>query len=272
MGFFLFVQKRPTMSDIADVWREYKASGDPHLQEELVVHYQGLVYKLAHKIARKLKQGTEVEELISDGMLGLVKAIDAFDPSRGFQFSTYATPVVRGSIYNGLRRLDWLPERTRTKARNFQKAVDKLSQVQGRRPSEEDIAKELEISAKEVYDLIANLSSMYLLSLDQPVGDEEGDMSMGDLVEDSQFASPEAEFEYSEERSALREALASLPDRERELLEMHYFNGITFEAISRQMDVSKQRISQLHLRAVRHLREKLGSTEVRSEAMHDFTV
>ena len=97
-------------------------------------------------------------------------------------------------------------------------------------------------------------------------------MSMGDLVEDSQFASPEAEFEYSEERSALREALASLPDRERELLEMHYFNGITFEAISRQMDVSKQRISQLHLRAVRHLREKLGSTEVRSEAMHDFTV
>lgn len=260
------------MSDVADIWREYKASGDPHLQEELVMHYQGLVYKLAHKIVRKLKQGSEVEELISDGMLGLVKAIDAFDPSRGFKFSTYATPVIRGSIYNGLRRLDWLPERTRAKARNFQKAVDKLSQIQGRRPTEEDIAKELEISAKEVFELIANLSSMYLLSLDQPVGDEEGDAAMGDMVEDSGFASPESEFEYAEERAALRNALATLDDRERDLLEMHYFEGITFEAISRKWEVSKQRISQLHLRAVRHLRERLGDTEVSFEAMHDFTV
>jgi RNA polymerase sigma factor for flagellar operon FliA len=260
------------MSEIADLWREYKASGDPLLQEELVVHYQGLVYKLAHKVARKLKQGTEVEELISDGMLGLVKAIDAFEPSRGFQFSTYATPVIRGSIYNGLRRLDWLPERTRAKARNFQKAVDKLSAIQGRKPTEEDIAKELEISAKEVYELIANLSSMYLLSLDQPVGDEDSDASMGDLVEDSRFVSPECEFEYAEERSALRKGLAALDDRERDLLEMHYFQGITFEAISREMGVSKQRVSQLHLRAVRHLREKLGSTEVSIEAMHDYTL
>lgn len=260
------------MSDIAEVWREYKASGEPHLQEELVIHYQGLVYKLAHKIGRKLRQGAEVEELISDGMLGLVKAIDAFDPSRGFQFSTYATPVIRGAIYNGLRRLDWLPERTRAKARNFQKAVDKLSLIQGRRPTEEDIAKELEISSKEVYELIANLSSMYLLSLDQPIGDEDSDASMGDLVEDSRFASPETELEYTEERSALRRGLAALDDRERTLLEMHYFEGITFEAISRQWEVSKQRISQLHLRAIRHLREKLGDTEVSFEAMHDFTV
>lgn len=260
------------MSEIAEVWREYKASGDPFLQEQLVLHYQGLVYKLAHKIVRKLKQGTEVEELVSDGMLGLVKAIEAFDPGRGFKFSTYATPVVRGSIYNGLRRLDWLPERTRAKARNFQKAVDKLSAIQGRRPTEEDIATELEISAKEVYELIANLSSMYLLSLDQPIGEDDGASSMGDLVEDSRFASPEEELEYSEERSSLKKALASLDDRERTLLEMHYFEGFTFEAISRQWEVSKQRISQLHLRAVRHLREKMGGDEVSIEAMHDFTI
>ena len=158
------------MSDIAEVWREYKKTGDPYLQEELVVNYQGLVYKLAHKIVRKLKQGTEVEDLISDGMVGLVKAIEAFEPERGFKFSTYATPVVRGSILNGLRRLDWLPERTRTKARNYQKAVADLEQVTGRKPTEEDIAAHMEISAKEVYDIIADLSSMFLLSLDTPLG------------------------------------------------------------------------------------------------------
>lgn len=258
------------MSDIAEVWRDYKATGDPDLMEELVVHYQGLVYKLAHKIVKKLRQGTEVEDLISDGMLGLVKAIDAFELERGFKFSTYATPVVRGSIYNGLRRLDWLPERTRAKARNLQKAMDKLSQLNGRRPTEDDLAEELAISAKEVYDLVANLSSMYLLSLDQPIGEEDGDASMGDLVEDKGFASPEAEFEYGEERNALRESIARLPERERDLLEMHYFEGITFEAISRDMGVSKQRVSQLHLRAVRRLRESLGDDDISPEAMHDF--
>lgn len=260
------------MSEIAEVWREYKKTADPLLQEELVVHYQGLVYSMAHKIVRKLRQGTEVEELISDGMVGLVKAIDTFEPERGFKFSTYATPVIRGSIYNGLRRLDWMPERTRLKARNLQKAMEKLSQLNGRRPTEEDLAEELDLSAKEVYDLIANLSSMYLLSLDQPIGDEDGDASMGDLVEDSAFISPSMEFEYREERQALKESLANLPERERVLLELHYFEGVTFEAIARSMGVSKQRISQIHLRAVRRLRENLGGTEIRPEAMHDFTV
>lgn len=260
------------MSDIAEVWREYKKTGDPYLQEELVLKYQGLVYKLAHKIVRKLKQGTEVEDLISDGMVGLVKAIDAFDPERGFKFSTYATPVVRGSILNGLRRLDWLPERTRTKARNFHKAVETLQQVTGRKPTEEDIAEHMEISAKEVYELIADLSSMYLLSLDTPLGTEDSDASMGDLVEDTGFVSPGSEVEFEEERDALRASLEKLDEREREIIEGHYFGGETFDAISNRLGVSKQRISQLHLRAVRKMRDSLGEVEVSPEAMRAFTL
>jgi RNA polymerase sigma factor FliA len=260
------------MSDIADVWREYKKTGDPYLQEELVLNYQGLVFKLAHKIVRKLKQGTEVEDLISDGMVGLVKAIDAFEPERGFQFSTYATPVVRGSILNGLRRLDWVPERTKTKARNFQRAVEKISQVTGRRPTEEDIAEELEISAKEVYELISDLSSMYLLSLDTPIGSEDSDASMGDLVEDTGFVAPDAEVEFGEERDALRASLEKLPERERDIVESHYFGGETFESISQRIGVSKQRVSQLHLRAVRRMRDSLGDVEVTPDAMRAFSL
>ncbi len=260
------------MSDIAEVWREYKKTGDPYLQEELVINYQGLVYKLAHKIVRKLKQGTEVEDLISDGMVGLVKAIDAFELERGFQFSTYATPVVRGSILNGLRRLDWVPERTKTKARNFQRAVEKISQVTGRRPTEEDIAEELEISAKEVYELISDLSSMYLLSLDSPIGSEDSDASMGDLVEDTGFVAPDAEVEFEEERCALRASLESLPERERDIVESHYFGGETFESISQRIGVSKQRVSQLHLRAVRRMRASLGDVEVSPDAMRAFSL
>lgn len=258
------------MSEIADVWREYKETEDPLLLEDLVVHYQGLVYKFAHKIAKKLGQGTDVEDLISDGMLGLVKAINSFDLDRGFQFSTYATPVVRGSIYNGLRRLNWMPERVVTKARNYKKAVDKLQAVSGRRPTEEDIAEELEISSKEVYQIVSDLASMYLLSLDQPLGADDGDATRGDLVEDTGFVSPEVEVEFEEERSALRASLEKLADRDRELIERHYFGGETFESISADMGISKQRVSQLHLRAVRKMRESLGDTEVRPGAMLEF--
>lgn len=258
------------MSDVADIWREYKETEDPYLKEELVLHYQGLVFKLAHKIVRKLRQGTEVEDLISDGMVGLVKAIDAFDPSRGFKFSTYATPVVRGSILNGLRRLEWVPERTKTKVRHLQKAVDKLQAVTGRRPTEEDIAQELDMSAKEVYEIIADLSSMYLLSLDTPLGTEDSDASMGDLVEDTAFVSPVQEYEFEEERDALRVALEKLPERDREIVEAHYFAGETFESISQRLGVSKQRISQLHLRAVRNMRKHLGEVEVTPGAMRNF--
>ena len=260
------------MSDVADVWREYKETGDPYLQEELVLHYQGLVFKLAHKIVRSLRKGTEVEDLISDGMVGLVKAIDAFDLERGFKFSTYATPVIRGSILNGLRRLDWLPERTRTKARHFQRAVEKLEKVSGRKPTEADIAKELEISAKEVYDIIADMSSMYLLSLDTPLGTEDSDASMGDLVEDTGFVAPDAEYEFEEERDALRESIENLDDRERDIVESHYFEGETFESISQRIGVSKQRVSQLHLRAVRKMRKNLGDMEVSPDAIRTFTM
>lgn len=259
------------MSDIAEVWREYKKTGDPYLQEELVLNYQGLVFKLAHKIVRKLKQGTEVEDLIADGMVGLVKAIDNFEPDRGFKFSTYATPVVRGSILNGLRRLDWLPERTRTRARNFQKAVATLEQL-GHKPTEEDIAAHMEISAKEVYDIIADLSSMYLLSLDTPLGTEDSDASVGDMVEDTGFVAPEAEYEFEEERDALRASIEKLDEREREIVESHYFGGETFDSISTRLGVSKQRISQLHLRAVKKMRTSLGDVEVSPDAMKGFTL
>ena len=260
------------MDEIAEVWREYKKTGDPDLQEELVIHYQPMVKKIALGVLKKLRQGTELDELIADGLYGLVRAIEGFDPERGFKFSTYATTVIRGAIYNGLRRLDWLPERTRTKARALQRAIEKLQQLNGRQPTEEDLAEELQISSDEVYDLIANLSAMYLLSLDQPLGTEEGDASVGDLVEDQGASSPEEQLEFAEERQSLRDAMQRLPEREKLLMEMHYFEGVTFQAISNMMGVSKQRISQMHARAVRRLREFLGDESISPQAMHDFTV
>ena len=178
--------------------------------------------------------------------------------------------MVRGAILNGMRRMDWVPERVRAKNRQLQQAIDRHQAVAGEAPTEEQLAEELKISTEEVYDLIANLSTVYLLSLEQPLGTEEGDASLGDLVDDDEDV-PDVEYEYAEERDALKDAIDRLDEREQIIITAHYFEGVTFEAISRMLNVSKQRISQMHSRAVRRLRDFLGDQEISPEAMQGFT-
>ena len=260
------------MQDLAEVWRKFKETGSPDLRSDLTEHYQGLVRNLALGVLRKLRSGTELDDLIADGNFGLVRAIDGFDPGRGFKFETYATPVVRGAIYNGLRRMDWLPERTRQKVRDYQKATEKLQQMSGREPSEAELAEELKISAEEVYELISSLGCIYLLSLDQPVGDADGDTTMMDLVEAAPFEDPATEVEFREQRDTMRRAIEQLDERHQFLVTEHYFRGVTFEAIARELGVSKQRISQMHSAAVKKLRMYLGGNTISSEAMQDFLI
>jgi RNA polymerase sigma factor for flagellar operon FliA len=261
------------MLDIAQLWSRAKGAGDTDARDLLIEHYLPLVRNIASGILRKLRQGVEIDDLISDGTFGLMRAIDAFDPARGVKFETYATPVVRGSIFNGLRTLDWVPERTRGKARALQKAMDKITQLTGRSATEAELAEELKMSAKEVYELINDLGTVYLLSLDQPLGmSEDDDVAIIDTVQDRGQADPSAEAEFSEQRSVLRDAINNLQDREQVLIRKHYLEGVNFEAIARMMGVSKQRISQMHTRAVRRLRESLGNVEISYEAMATFTM
>lgn len=255
------------------LWAQYKTGGDPELQSRLVEHYMPLVRHLAVRILRKLRPGTDLDDLVADGLFGLMRAIEGFDLSRGYKFETYATPVVRGAIFNGLRRMDWLPERTRGKARALQKAIDKFTLMSGRQPTETELAEELKMSATEVYDLIASLGCIYLLSLDQPLtAGEDSDATILDMVEDQHFFDPSQEIEFEEQRSRLRVAIDCLNEREQLLVRMHYFEGVTFEKISRLLGVSKQRVSQMHSRAIRRLREHLGEEIIESEAMHDFLI
>jgi RNA polymerase sigma factor for flagellar operon FliA len=257
--------------DLTALWQQFKSTGDPALQERLVEHYLPLVRNLAMGILRKLRPGSDLDDLVADGMFGLLRAIEGFDLARGFKFETYATPVVRGAIFNGLRRLDWLPERTRGKQRALQKAIDKLSILTGRQPTEEDLALELKMSTEEVYDLITSLGTVYFLSLDQPLtAGDESDATVMDLVEDSHLYEPSTEVEFEEERQRLRQAIERLNEREQMLIKMHYFEGVTFEKISRLLGVSKQRVSQMHSRAVRRLREALGEEEIDPAAMQGF--
>jgi RNA polymerase sigma factor for flagellar operon FliA len=262
------------MADTAQLWTAVKEEGDRSSRDLLIELYQPLVRNIASGILRKLRPGVELEDLVMDGNFGLMRAIDAFDPARGVKFETYATPVVRGSIFNGLRSLDWVPERTRGKARQLQKAMDKISQTTGRPPTEQEIAEELKISAKEVYELINDLSCVYLLSLDQPLGfSDDDEVTIMDTVQDAKKGfQPEAEVEFVEQRNVLRDAINRLDDREQVLIKKHYLQGVNFEAIAREMGVSKQRVSQMHTRAIRKLRDSIGNVEIDYEAIHSFTM
>jgi RNA polymerase sigma factor for flagellar operon FliA len=223
----------------------------------LVQKYFGLVRRIASRLMKNLKQ-VDFDDLVGDGVFGLMKAIEQFDPSRGVKFETYATPVIRGAILNGLRAMDWVPERKRTKTRELQKVMEQFQVVHGREGTEEELAQELQVTAKEVYELIADLGTQYLLSLDQPATagvDEE--RSMVETLEDKSTLEPSQEVAFKEERALLKKAIEDLPERENLLIKLYYFEGKSFEEIASEMNVSKQRISQLHAKAVKKLREVL---------------
>lgn len=249
---------------------EFPASPRPALPEKdrdlLIEQYLPLVKQIAAKLMRSLRQ-CDFDDLVSDGIFGLMKAVEQFDSSRGVKFETYATPVIRGSILNGLRALDWVPERKRIKTRELQRAMDRLVALQGREATGEELAQELKITAQEVYELIADLGTAYLLSLDQPISssaDEE--RSFLDTIQDQSSADPSAEVEFQEQRLLLRDSLTGLPEREQLLVKLHYFEGVSFEEISRRLNVSKQRVSQLHAKVLKKLRFSLSGPEPETRA------
>ncbi|MBI2263993.1 MAG: FliA/WhiG family RNA polymerase sigma factor [Armatimonadetes bacterium] len=245
--------------ELKEIWVQYKTTGNKETRDALITQYLPLVKHIAGRLMRSLRQA-DFDDLVSDGVFGLIRAIDQFDLERGVKFETYATPVVRGSILNGLRALDWVPERTRTKTRELQKAMAKFMNTYGRQGTEEELAAEMRITASEVYDLVADLGTIYLISLDQPIAagsDDEG--AVRDTVEDQNAAEPYTIVEFTEQRDQLRQAIGALPEREQELITLHYYKGQSFEEIARNMKVSKQRISQLHTKAVKKLRDTLST-------------
>ncbi|MGV8118552.1 MAG: sigma-70 family RNA polymerase sigma factor [Candidatus Xenobiia bacterium LiM19] len=257
--------------DVAELWGKFKTHADLSAKDTLIENYLPLVRQIAISIIKKLRPGVDLDDLISDGSFGLMRAVEQFDPGRGVKFETYATPVVRGAIYNGLRALDWMPERTRGKARALQRAMEKFTVLYGRPGTEQELAEELKMSTSEVYELITDLGCVYLLSLDQPFpsGDDE-DGSILDILEDKEGTDPSLEMEFIEQREILKRVVEDLTERERMLVQMHYYEGVSFDKIATMMGISKQRISQIHSRAVRRLREALavhGMGEGRREEM-----
>ncbi len=243
-----------------DLWAAYKRRPSKHLHNQLVVHYSSLVKYVAARVATGLPSTVEQGDLVSYGMFGLIDAIDKFEPERGFKFETYAIPRIRGAILDELRSMDWVPRSVRAKARRIEQAMASFESVQGRSPSEEELADHAGLKLTELRNTLGQIARGGILGLDEMVGaggsSRDGGVSVGDTVADDRLG-PGGQYEASEIRQLLAASILALPERERMVLGLYYYETMTLAEIGTILGVSESRVCQIHGKAVLQLRSRL---------------
>jgi RNA polymerase sigma factor for flagellar operon FliA len=246
--------------ELKDLWRRYKASGDERARERLVVAYSPLVKYVAGRMSSGLPAHVEEADLISYGLTGLISAIERFDLSREIKFETYAITRIRGAIIDELRTLDWVPRSVRARAREIERANMKLEARFQRAPSDEEMSSELSMTLEEFHDALLSISNSTIVALDElwNVSDSTGDsVSLLDTLPDRGAPDPQAVVDQSELRDRIADAIAALPEREKLVVALYYYENLTLREIGEVLGVTESRVSQLHTKAVLRLRSKL---------------
>jgi RNA polymerase sigma factor for flagellar operon FliA len=246
---------------IAELWREFKDSGDQRLRERLILHYSPLVKYVAGRVGVGLPPNIEQADLVSYGIFGLIDAIEKFDISRAIKFETYAISRIKGAIIDELRAIDWIPRSVRYKAREVEKAYAALEGRLHRTPTEAEVAAELGISLDDLHTIFSQVSFVNVIALDEllNVGGERGDkMSLVDTLEDTKAEDPVAAFETEETKYLLARAINTLPEREKIVVTLYYYEGLTLAEIGKVLGATESRICQMHTKAVLQLRGKLA--------------
>jgi RNA polymerase sigma factor for flagellar operon FliA len=244
------------------LWATYKSSGEKADRDRLILVYAPLVKYVASRVAVGLPQSVEQGDLVSYGMFGLIDAIEKFDLERGFKFETYAISRIRGAILDELRSIDWVPRSVRAKARAIEQAYGKLENELRRTPTEAEIALELDLTDDQLQTTLSQISFIGLAALDEVMGGgERGEsMTLGDTVPDA-GQSPSAAFEVVEMKQILADAVGGMPEREKLVLTLYYYEGLTLAEIGRVLGVTESRVCQIHTKAVLQLRSRIQATE-----------
>lgn len=244
---------------INDIWTQFVATRDPALRDELITEYTPLVRFVVGRLGIPPSCLLDSDDLLSCGIIGLINAIDRYDPSRGSRFESFATARIRGAVIDHLRSLNWLPRSAMARVRQMEYAIASLEQRLGRPPKEEEIAAEANVSPSRYRQMLQEAGTI-VLSLDAPLGplaQDEGITSLADLLEDERSPGPAEQVETQELITLLQVALHQLPERERLLLALYYHEELTMKEISKIMNVSESRVCQLHMQAVLRLRNAL---------------
>ena len=246
---------------IAELWREYKSTKQERLRERLILHYSPLVKYVAGRVGVGLPPNIEQADLVSYGIFGLIDAIEKFDLERAIKFETYAISRIKGAIIDELRSIDWIPRSVRYKAREVEKAYAALEAKLHRSPTEAEVAEELGIKLEDLHTIFSQVSFVNVVALDEllTAGGEKGDkLSLVDTLEDTKAEDPVAAFETEETKYLLAKAINTLPEREKIVVTLYYYEGLTLAEIGQVLGVTESRICQMHTKAVLQLRGKLA--------------
>jgi len=252
-----------TAAEIAlrTLWVQYKSTGSLSLRERLILHYSPLVKYVAGRVGVGLPPNVEQADLVSYGIFGLIDAINKFDLERAIKFETYAISRIRGAIIDELRAIDWIPRSVRSKAREVERAYASLEAKLHRTPTEAEVAAEMEIGVADLHRIFNQVSFVNVVALDEllSVGGEKGDkLSLVDTLEDTKAEDPVLAFESDETKFLLAKAINTLPEREKIVVTLYYYEGLTLAEIGQVLGVTESRICQMHTKAVLQLRGKLG--------------
>lgn len=239
------------------LWEDYSKKRSQELQEKIIIEYAGLVKLVAGRLSMYLGYNVEYDDLVGYGTFGLIDAIDKFDYSKGVKFETYASLRIRGAILDQIRKMDWIPRSIRQKQRKMDQAYQSLEIRHGRIANDEEIAHELDITVDELETWQNQTKITNIISLDEFM--EQGTETKVEQSLTADFDQPDRILEKQELKELLIKTLDTLTEKEKKVIVFYYYEELTLKEISKILEVSESRISQLHTKALQKMKIKLGN-------------
>ena len=238
------------------IWEKYTKNPTQEMREQIIIEYAPLVKIVAGRLSMYLGGNVEYEDLVSYGVYGLIDAIDKFDTNKDVKFETYASLRIRGSILDQIRKMDWIPRTVRQRQRKIDEAIKSLEARTGKTPTDEMLAEELGVSGEELLSWQSQLKVTNVVSLNEFV--ESGNEPVMDAKGNFRFAQPEEVIAETELKRMLKDAMQLLTEKEQKVILLYYYEDLTLKEISRVLEVSESRISQLHTKALQKMKKKMG--------------
>jgi len=257
--------KQPVVENLEEeqkIWAEYKKTKSIELRNIIVSRYAPLAKYVAGRLSIGMPPSVDFGDLVNCGIVGLLDAVEKFEPDKNVKFKTYAITRIRGAIYDELRTLDWVPRSVRQKAREIEDAVRITEEKLGRSATDEEVASCLRISTEEYREAVYKVSCTSILSLNDLRSNSKGDdqVSLMDSLEAPSSLNPDVIVEKEEMKSIIAESIKELPEKEQKVLVLYYYEELTLKEIGRVLDVTESRVSQLHTKAIMRLRARLTNS------------
>lgn len=254
-------EKKNVEQEEQELWIKYKKKKDPEIRNYFVRQYAPLVKYVAGKVAVGMPHNVEFDDLVGFGVFGLFDAIEKYDPEKHVKFKTYAVTRIRGAIYDELRSIDWVPRSVRQKTKEIEETIHTLEAQLGRSASDMEIAAKMGVSINDLHKTMQKISSSSIISLNDLwySGEDNDKVAIVDSIESPSSLNPDTIVEKDEIKRVIVQAISELPDKEKKVLVLYYYEDLTLKEIGKVLEVTESRISQLHTKAIMRLRAKLTS-------------